>query len=181
MDNDQFYSAEGISEDSSPSKKRFIFPIIMILIIIAGGFGLLVLTGKLSNPLNKSGQTDITDEALPTAAPRTVTPVKTLQSKLATSVKNLTASPNTPKASGTATTATITSSKIKDIQNYIDLAEKDTSLDKSYDYYVKAYVAMIVAYKETKDGKYLTALVDLKRIVVRYPEYKEGDFPIATQ
>lgn len=170
MDDQPSYFDEGSIREQEPGKKKLIITLVTLtLIVVAGGGILLVLSGTLPNPFSKTKETEkITEQALPTSAPRVITTQKALQKKLS----------NTMKTISSIVTPT---PKYLDIQKYIDQAEKEPSLDKSYSLYVKAYAAMITAYKETKDGKYLTAIVDLKKIALRYPEYKEEDFPIATQ
>lgn len=177
MDGQPSYFDEGSIQEQEPGKKKLIITLAALtLVAVAGGGILLTLSGTLPNPFSKTKETEeVTEQALPSFAPRIITSQKALQKNLSNTMKTI-SSIVTPSGSKTATAP-----KYLDIQKYIDQAEKEPSLDKSYSLYVKAYTAMIAAYKETKDSKYLTAIVDLKKIVLRYPEYKEGDFPIATQ
>ena len=169
MDDQQFYSAEGISEQKP--KHNFIVPIIVLtLIIILGGVGLLFLTGKFSRPEKKSEE--ITSQSLPSSTTKAPSSQKTLEKKLSNTVKNL-ASSTASKPGSSAKPV----SNYPDIQKYVDAAEKDTTLAGSYDFYVKAYAAMLIAYKQTKDPKYTGVMSDLKKLVVGYPQYKIGDFP----
>lgn len=173
MDEGQYYSYEGVSE-GEPPKKNFRIPIIILtVIVIASGVSLLVLTGRLPNPFKQAPQkVEVTEKDLPNSASKTAatkakktTSQKTLEKKLVESVAK------TSTASKTAT------AKYQDIQKYIEAAQKEASLDRSYQYYVKAYSVIQAAYKDSQDGKYTTAMADLKKIMVRYPQYKQGDFP----
>ncbi len=165
-DQQQYYSYEGISEDQPP-KHNFLLPIIvLIIIVVIGGGAVLFLTGKISNPFKKTEQKSgqITQKSLPTATTRTQIAKKPTQKALQNNLASIVSS-------------AATASNYSDITKYITLAGKEPSLDKSYQDYVKAYSAMVIAYKETKDPKYLTAMSNLKKVVVRYPEYVQGDFP----
>lgn len=172
MDNPAFFDDGSIVEEA-PGRKKFIFwLVIMVSLAVAGGVGLFILTDVYPNPLGKEKKiSEGTPILKPQEAPRMILSQKALQKNLDNTVKDL------KKKTVTAGASAPTQIKFDDIQLYIDQAGKEPSLDKSYSLYVKVYGLMIIAYKETKDIKYVAAMSNLIKIVVRYPEYKQGDFP----
>lgn len=66
----------------------------------------------------------------------------------------------------------------KDIIDYTNLSLAEKDINKKYQDYVKVFGKVSLAYQRTKNPEFLAILMELRKYLIAYPDYKEGDVVI---